>query len=103
MTENGIYSPLMKVISNTILLVYSLRGALIKIARGCHTQWRVSMKPPHYWKRSEGILLRSPTPIIANVSATGTRVPTHGLASTYLTHVPSHITEAFAILSIRPS
>ena len=39
MTENGIYSPLMKVISNNILLVYSLRGALIKIARGCHTQW----------------------------------------------------------------
>ena len=27
----------MKVISNTILFVYSLRGALIKIARGCHT------------------------------------------------------------------
>ena len=41
MTENGIYSPPVKVISNTILLVYSqLRGALIKIARGCHTQWR---------------------------------------------------------------
>ena len=30
----------MKVISNTILFVYSLRGALVKIARGCHTQWR---------------------------------------------------------------
>jgi len=40
MTENGIYSPPMKVISNTILFVYSLRGALIKTARGYHTQWR---------------------------------------------------------------
>ena len=29
----------MKVISNTILFVYSLRGALIKIARVYHTQW----------------------------------------------------------------
>ena len=37
MTENGTNSPPMKVISNTILFVYSLRGALIKIARGCHT------------------------------------------------------------------
>ena len=40
MTENGIYSPPMKVISNTILFAYSLRGALIKIARGYHTRWR---------------------------------------------------------------
>ena len=40
MTENGIYSPPMKVISNTILFVYSLRGALIKIARGYHTRLR---------------------------------------------------------------
>ena len=39
-TENGIYSHPMKVISNTILFVYSLRGALIKIARGCYTWWR---------------------------------------------------------------
>ena len=30
----------MKVISNTILFVYSLRGALIKIARECHMRWR---------------------------------------------------------------
>ena len=37
MTENWTNSPPMKVISNTILFVYSLRGALIKIARGCHT------------------------------------------------------------------
>ena len=29
-----------QVISNTILFVYSLRGALVKIARECHTQWR---------------------------------------------------------------
>ena len=40
MTENGIYSPPMKVISNTILFVYSLRGVLIKIARGYHTRLR---------------------------------------------------------------
>ena len=40
MTENGIYSPPMKVISNTILFAYSLCGALIKIARGYHTRWR---------------------------------------------------------------
>ena len=40
MTENGIYSPPMKVISNTFLFVYSLCGALIKIARGYHTRWR---------------------------------------------------------------
>ena len=39
MTENGIYSPPMKVISNTILFVYSLCGALIKIAREYHTRW----------------------------------------------------------------
>ena len=39
-TENGIHLPPMKVISNTILFVYSLRGALIKIARGCYTWWR---------------------------------------------------------------
>ena len=30
----------MKVISNNILFVYSLRGALIKIVRGYHTRWR---------------------------------------------------------------
>ena len=40
MTENGIYSPPMKVISNTILFVYSLCGALTKIASGYHTRWR---------------------------------------------------------------
>ena len=39
-TENGIYSHPMKVISNTILFFYSLRGALIKIACGCYTWWR---------------------------------------------------------------
>ena len=39
MTENGNLPP-MKVISNTILFVYSLRGALIKIVRGYHTRWR---------------------------------------------------------------
>ena len=39
-TENGIHLPPMKVISNTILFVYSLRGALIKIVRMCHMRWR---------------------------------------------------------------
>ena len=34
MTENTIYSHLMKVISNTILFVYCSRGTLVKIARG---------------------------------------------------------------------
>ena len=29
------------------------------------------MEQPHHWKRSEGIQLRSPTPIIANVTAIG--------------------------------
>ena len=29
----------MKVISNTILFVYSLRIALIEIVRVCHTRW----------------------------------------------------------------
>ena len=38
MTKNGTYSP-PKVISNTILFFYSLRGALIKIARVCHMRW----------------------------------------------------------------
>ena len=40
MTENGVYSTPMKVISETILFVYSLRSALIEIARECHTRWR---------------------------------------------------------------
>ena len=40
MTENWTNSPPMKVISNTILSVYSLRGSLTKIARGCHTWLR---------------------------------------------------------------
>ena len=36
-----------------------------------------SMEQPHHWKRLEGIQLRSPTPIIANVTAIGTRTPSH--------------------------
>ena len=39
-TENRIYSSPREVVSKIILFVYSLRGALIKIARGCHTRWR---------------------------------------------------------------
>ena len=52
MTENGIYSPPMKVISNTILFVYSLRGALIKIARWYHTRWRYYFDGSHYHRGS---------------------------------------------------
>ena len=40
MTVNGVYSTPMKVISKTILFVYSLRSALIEIARECQTRWR---------------------------------------------------------------
>ena len=40
MTENEVYSTPIKVISNTILFLYSLRSALIEIARECHTRWR---------------------------------------------------------------
>ena len=40
----------------------------------------ISMELSYYWQRSEGIQLRSPTLIIANLIAIGTRVPTHGLA-----------------------
>ena len=38
--QNEVYSTTMKVISNTILFLYSLRSALIEIARECHTRWR---------------------------------------------------------------
>ena len=57
MTENGIYSPPMKVISNTILLVYSSRGAFINIVRGCHTRWHnyFDGTTPLLWVYPEGI------------------------------------------------
>ena len=69
----------MKVISNTILFVYSLRSALIEIVRVYHTRWRnfFPWNQPHYRKRSEGIQLRSTIPIIAKVTAIGTRTPSH--------------------------
>jgi len=35
-----IYSRPAKVISDAILLVYSLRGVLVKIVRSYHTRWR---------------------------------------------------------------
>ena len=105
-TENGIHLPPMKVISNTILFVYSLRGALnqncahVSHAMAQSFRWnQPHFLPPkqtflgvrhaflsyscragtrdanvcverlsHFLKRSEGILLRSPSPIIANIS-----------------------------------
>ena len=73
MTDNGLYSPPIKVISNTILFVYSLRDPLIKIARGCHTL---------LLEKVRRYLVAFYTPIIANLTAIGTRTPTHGLAST---------------------
>ena len=83
MTDNGIYSPPMKVISNTILFAYSLGAPSSKLRAGVTRNGAIiSMEPPHYWKRSEDIYLRSPAPIIANLTAIGTRKPTHGLAST---------------------
>ena len=55
MTEKGIYSPPMKVISNTFLFVYSLCGALIKIASGYHTRWRnyFDGTNPNNWKNQK--------------------------------------------------
>ena len=82
-TENGIYSPFVKVISNSIFLFILYAAPSSKLRAGVTRNGAIfSMEPPHYWKRSEGILLRSPTLIIANITATGTRAPTHGLAST---------------------
>ena len=47
-TENGIYSHHMKVISNTILFFYSLRGVLIKFRAGVTRDGAIiSMEPPH--------------------------------------------------------
>ena len=89
MTANGIYSPPrgllppMKVISNTIFLVYSLRGPVIKIARGCHTQWYNYFDGTTLLlEKVRRYLVAFYMPIIANLTAIGTRTPTHGLAST---------------------
>ena len=89
MTANGIYSPPtgllppMKVISNIIFLVYSLRGPVIKIARGCHTQWRNYFDgTTQLLEKVRSYLFAFYTPIIANLTAIGTRTPTHGLTST---------------------
>ena len=73
----------MKVISNTILFVYSLRGALVKIARGCHTQWRNYFDGTTLLlEKVRRYLVAFYTPIKANLTAIGTLTPTHGLAST---------------------
>ena len=56
MRDNGIYSPPMKVISNTILFVYSLGAPSSKLRAGVTRNGAIiSMEPPHYWKRSEDI------------------------------------------------
>ena len=83
MTDNGIDSPPMKVISNNILFVYSLRGPLIKIARGCHTQWYNYFNGTTLLlEKVRRYLVAFYTPIKANLTAIGTLTPTHGLAST---------------------
>ena len=102
MTENGIYSPPMKVISNTILLVYSLRGALIKIAREYHTQWY------NYFDGTTPLLEMVRRYLVAFSYADYSKrnsnwhTCTNPRLGQYLTDVQSHITRALAILSIRP-
>ena len=102
-TENGIYSPLMKVISNSILLVYSLRGALIKIARGCHTQWR------NFFDGTTPLLEKVRRYLAAFPYADYSKLNSNWHTCTnprpgqYLTHAQSHITQALAILSISSS
>ena len=103
MTENGIYSPLMKVISNTILFVYSLRGALIKIARGCPTQWG------NFFDRTTPLLEKVRRYLVAFSHAdyrkrnSNWHTCTNPRPGQYLTDAQSHVTRALAILSIRPS
>ena len=63
----------MKVISNTILFVYSLRGALIKITRVYHKQW---------YNYFDGT-----TPLLKKVKRHLVAFP-----GQYLTHGQSHIT-----------
>ena len=97
MTENGIYSPPMKVISNTILLVYSLRGALIKIAREYHTQWY------HYFDGTTPLLEMVRRYLVAFSYADYSKrnsnwhTRTNPRLGQYLTDVQSHITRALAI------
>ena len=56
MTENGIYSHLMKVVSNTFLFVYSSCAPSSKLRAGITRDGAIiSIETPHYWKRSEGI------------------------------------------------
>ena len=93
----------MKVISNTILFVYSLRGALIKIARECHTQWR------NFFDGTTPLLEKVRRYLVAFSYADYSKRNSNWHTCTnpgpgqYLTDVQSHITRAFAILSIRPS
>ena len=84
MTVNGVYSTPMKVISKTILFVYSLRSALIEIARECHTRWR------NYFDGATPLLERSAYlaaffyPDYSKLTSHWhtSLLPTHGLAST---------------------
>ena len=103
MTENGIYSPPMKVISNTILFVYSLRGALIKIARGYHTQWG------NFFDRTTPLLEKVRRYLVAFSYAdyrkrnSNCHTCTNPRPGQYLTDAQSRITQALAILSMGPS
>ena len=58
-TENGIYSPPMKVISNTILFVYSFAGRprqnWARVSNAIAKLFRWTPPPRNYWKSSEGI------------------------------------------------
>ena len=83
----------MKVISNIILFVYSLRGALIKIARGCHTWLR-----NYFDGTTPYIIVSLPRRYLVEFSyhdyskltAIGTRL------GQYLTHALSYITRKLA-------
>ena len=96
MTENGIYSPLMKVISHSILFVYSLRGALIKIARGYHTQWS------NFFDGTTPLLEKVRGYLVAFSFADYSKrnsnwhTFTNPRPGQYLTDVQSHITRALA-------
>ena len=96
MTENGIYSPPMKVISNSILFVYSLRGALIKIARGYHTQWG------NFFDRTTPLLEKVGRYLVAFSYAdyrkrnSNCHTCTNPRPGQYLTDAQSHITRALA-------
>ena len=83
----------MKVISNSILFVYSLRGALIKIARGYHTQGG------NFFDRTTPLLEMVRTHLVAFSYAYRKRnsnlhTCTNPRPGQYLTDAQSHVTRA---------